>query len=169
MRRPGGSGEWADRTRRRSGPQQPWWFARGLKSQRLPRPVSLGVRLHGSGCFLMHCPTDGVPLPFPVRLKPFIVGGFRATRSEMRSALGEPHFVETDSTRTFGGDEDMWAWELPSGQRFLLVLQVPYGLLQILCDPPEPQAVIAALGVEPEKQQLEILAVPVVAPGYGGP
>src|SRR5262249_22505591 len=74
----------------------------------------------------MHAPAAGVLLPFPVRLKPFIVAGFRTTRDELRAALGQPHFVETDSTRTFGGEEDMWAWELAPGLRFLLVLQVPY-------------------------------------------
>jgi hypothetical protein len=79
----------------------------------------------------------------------------------MRAAPGEPHFVEMDSTRTCGGDEDMWAWELPEGQRFLLVLQVPYGVVQIICDPPDPQAVIAALGIVGEKRGLEILATPI--------
>ena len=57
----------------------------------------------------MHRPVDAVPLPFPVRLKPYIVGSIRATRDEMRAALGKPHFDEADSTRTVGGDEDMWA------------------------------------------------------------
>lgn len=115
----------------------------------------------------MHRPVDGVPLAFPCHFKPYIVGGIRASRNDMRAALGEPHFVETDSTRTSGGDEDMWAWELKSGQRFLLVLQVPYSQVQILCDPPDPEPVIAALGVESEK--FGLLATPVVHPAYSGP
>ena len=31
-------------------------------------------------------------------------------------AAAEPHFVETDSHRTCGGEEDGWAFLLPSGQ-----------------------------------------------------
>ena len=112
----------------------------------------------------MHAPIDGTLLPFPVRLKPFIVGGIQATRSELRAALGEPHIVETDGTRTFGGDEDMWAWELPSGQRLLIVLQVPHGKAILHCDPPHAAPVVAALGIDAEKQRLEILAAPVVHP-----
>jgi hypothetical protein len=116
----------------------------------------------------MHCPIDGIRLPFPVRLKPYNVGGFHATRDELRAALGEPHFVETDSTRTFGGDENMWAWELPSGQRLLIVVQVPYGVVLIYCDPPDPEPVIGALGIDSEKERLEILAAPIVHPAYTG-
>lgn len=83
-------------------------------------------------------------------------------------ALGMPHFVETDSARTFGGDEDMWAWELPSGQRLLLVLQVPYGTVMLHCDPPDASPAVAALGIDAAAQQLEILSVPVVRPDYSG-
>lgn len=117
----------------------------------------------------MHAPFDGTPLSFPVRLKPYIVAGIRATREKLRSALGPPHFVETDSTRTIGGDEDMWAWELPSGLRFMLVLQVPYGKALLLCDPPDPAPVVAALGIEVEDQQLDVLETPIVDPSYSGP
>jgi hypothetical protein len=117
----------------------------------------------------MHAPTEATLLPFPVHLKPYIVGGFQATRDQLRAVLGQPHFVETDSTRTFGGDEDMWAWELPSGLRFLMVLQVPYGKAVLHCDPPQVGPVVAALGLDAEEQHLEILASPVVHPAYAGP
>jgi len=117
----------------------------------------------------MHAPTDGARLSFPVQLKPYIVGGFLTDRDELRASFGQPHFIETDSTRTFGGDEDMWAWELPSGLRFLLVLQVPYGKAVLHCDPPDAIPVVAALGIDIEKQHLEILAQPVVHPAYAGP
>jgi hypothetical protein len=117
----------------------------------------------------MHAPSDGTLLPFPVHLKPYIVAGIRATREELRAALGQPHFVETDSTRTFGGDEDMWAWELPSGRRFLLVLQVPYGQAELLCDPPDAASVVAALGIDAEKQRLQILPTPILHPASTGP
>lgn len=118
---------------------------------------------------MMHAPIDGILLPFPVRLKPYIVGGFRTKREEVRAALGLPHFVETDSTRTFGGDEDMWAWELPSGLRILLVLQVPYEKAVLHCDPPDPASVVEAPGIDAQQQQLEILATPIVHPAYFGP
>lgn len=117
----------------------------------------------------MHAPIDGITLAFPVHLKPYIVGGFLTTRDELRSALGQPHFVETDSTRTFGGDEDMWVWELPSGQRFLLVLQVPYGNAILHCDPLDPGPVVQALGVHAATQHLEMLPTPVIHPAYTGP
>lgn len=117
----------------------------------------------------MHAPVDGQPLPFPVHLKPWIVANLRASRAEMRAAFGPPHFVETDSTRTCGGDEDNWAWELPSRQRVLLVLQVPTGIAMILCDPPEPTPAAAALGIDMEMQRLELRPTPIVHPAYSGP
>jgi hypothetical protein len=117
----------------------------------------------------MQPPCDGKRLSFPVHLKPYMVAGLKATREELRAWLGDPHFIETDSTRTFGGDEDNWAWELPSGQRFLLVLQVPYGLAALYCDPPDSAPVVAALGIDAGMQHLEILAEPLIHPCYTGP
>ena len=117
----------------------------------------------------MHPPSGGKALPFPVRLKPYMVAGFKGTRDEFRASLGTPHFVETDSTRTFGGDEDMWAWELPSGLRFLLVLRVPYGDAVLYCDPPNPAGAVAALGIVAGKQQVKILEQPVLDPCYVDP
>jgi hypothetical protein len=117
----------------------------------------------------MHAPIDGTLLPFPVHLKPYSVGGFSTSREELRTALGLPHFVETDARRTFGGDEDMWAWELPSGLRFLIVLQVPYGKAILHCDPPDPGPVVEGLGIDAQHQQLEILAAPILHPAYTGP
>jgi hypothetical protein len=98
-----------------------------------------------------------------------MVAGFRATREESRIALGEPHFVEIDSTRTFGGDEDNWGWELPTGQRLLLVLQVPYCRIVLYCDPPDPQPAVVALGIDGDDRQLEVLPTPIVDPSYSGP
>ncbi len=117
----------------------------------------------------MHPARDGMRLPFPVHLKPYMVAGIKATREELRAAFGDPQYVETDSTRTFGGDEDSWAWELPSEQRLLLVLQVPYGNAALHCDPPDPHPVVAALGIDADKQRLQILATPIVHPAYTGP
>jgi hypothetical protein len=63
----------------------------------------------------------------------------------------------------------MWAWELPSGQRLLLVLQVPYGMTMLHCDPPDASAVVVALGIDAAARGLEILPTPVVRPDYSGP
>jgi hypothetical protein len=40
--------------------------------------------------------------------------------------LGPPHHVETDESRTSGGEEDTWRFELPTGEFFFVELQVPY-------------------------------------------
>jgi hypothetical protein len=37
---------------------------------------------------------------------------FKITRPELRTMLGEPHVVETDGTRTYGGEEDGWGYVL---------------------------------------------------------
>lgn len=112
----------------------------------------------------MHPPIDGLILPFPVRMKPYMVAGIKATRSELRNAFGCPHCVETDSTRTFGGDEDAWAWELPMGQRILVVLRVPYNVAILHADPPDPGAAVSALGINAELQSLEIFRPPYFEP-----
>src|SRR5262249_7870229 len=109
-------------------------------------------------------------LPFPVDMKPYMVAELRATRDELRGNLGEPHFVETESTRTCGGEEDNWAWELASGQRLLLVWSGAFGGGAVLmCDPPDPNPAIIALGIDAEKQQLEVFPTPIVHPSYTGP
>jgi hypothetical protein len=68
--------------------------------------------------------------------------------------LGEPHFVETDPQRTCGGEEDAWAFALPSGQRVLIVLDVVIGLAELYGDPPDLVPVLGALGVAPEDPRL---------------
>src|SRR5262245_51876464 len=117
----------------------------------------------------MHAPSSAKRFPFPVHLKPWIVAGFEATREELRVLPGEPHYVETDSTRTFGGDEDNWAWELPTGQRVLIVRQVPYQSVLLYSDPPDATAVIEAIGIDAEKPRLQIEENPIVDPQYSGP
>src|SRR6516162_9306933 len=96
----------------------------------------------------MHAPQSATLLPFPVHLKPYMVAGIRTTRAELRAMLGEPHFVETDSTRTYGGDEDAWAYTLPSGQRVVVVLRVPYHIAVFSADPPELDPFLEALHIQ---------------------
>ena len=114
----------------------------------------------------MHTPHDAKPLPFPVHLKPYWVAHFRSTREQLRGVFGAPHYVETDSTRTAGGDEDNWAWELPTGQRVLIVLAVPYQAARVLSDPPDAEQAVAAVGIDLVEQQLQLLAKPFLDPCY---
>src|SRR5437764_402172 len=109
----------------------------------------------------MYVPQGGIRLPLPVDLKPYMVAGIRSTREELRTALGEPHFVESDSTRTYGGDEDMWAWELPSGQQMLLVLHVPFRVATLYCDPANPAPAFVALGIDAERREVAIFPTPL--------
>ena len=50
----------------------------------------------------------------------------RVARTTLTSILGEAHYVETDSRATFGGEEDWWAFRLPSGHAIAICLRVPY-------------------------------------------
>jgi len=77
------------------------------------------------------------------------------TREELRGLLGEPHFTETDSTRTFGGEEDAWAFTLDSGQRVLVVLRAPYRLAVIHADPPQLEPALHALHIRADDARLQ--------------
>ena len=48
-------------------------------------------------------------------------------RAALREHLGPPHHVVTDSTRTFGGDEDWWLYQAETGEMLAICLRVPYG------------------------------------------
>lgn len=114
-------------------------------------------------------PIQGMRLPFPVVIKPFYVATIQASRETLRASLGFAHYVETDSTRTCGGDEDNWAWELTSGHRVMVVLAVPYGKAYLICDPPDVSVAVASLGIDPEADCLGVLEFPFVDPSYSGP
>ena len=47
-------------------------------------------------------------------------------REDLRSHLGQPAYIETDSTRTFGGEEDWWFYATSAGANVLVCLRVPY-------------------------------------------
>ncbi len=86
-----------------------------------------------------------LPIKMPLSLPLWQLARFPISRVELRSRLGEPHFVETDSSRTCGGDEDGWAFVLPSGQRILVLLHVNYHLAYIISDPPILDTALLAL------------------------
>ena len=48
-------------------------------------------------------------------------------RNALRAHLGPPLHVETDGTRTFGGEEDWWLYEIGAGEMAAICLRVPYG------------------------------------------
>jgi hypothetical protein len=47
-------------------------------------------------------------------------------RHTLRERLGAPHLVETDTTRTFGGEEDWWAFKTAEDKVIAVCLRVPY-------------------------------------------
>jgi hypothetical protein len=95
------------------------------------------------------------PLPMPVDLPIWALVRLKVTRPELRSMLGEPHHVETDPRRTCGGEQDGWAFELPSGQRFLVLLDVIIGWAELYGDPPHPGPILQALGIAPDDVRLK--------------
>ncbi len=50
----------------------------------------------------------------------------KVDRQGIRNHLGAPAFVETDSSRTFGGEEDWWAFQAATGSIVAVILRVPY-------------------------------------------
>jgi hypothetical protein len=94
------------------------------------------------------------PLTMPVDLPIWAVGTLKVRELELQAMLGEPHYVETDSTRTCGGEEQGWAYALPSGQRLLIVLAVPVSMAELYCDPPDMGPALAALGIAADDPRL---------------
>ncbi len=93
-------------------------------------------------------------LPMPVELPLWALANLKAPRAEMRALLGDPHYVETDPRRTCGGEEDCWAYVLPTGQRVLVILDVTVGGAGQLADPPDLAPVLFALGISPDDPRL---------------
>jgi hypothetical protein len=94
------------------------------------------------------------PLPLPVALPIWGLADFKITRPELRMMIGDPHFIETDFMRTSGGEEDSWAFSLPSGQRMLMLLRVPYEVATRYGDPPELMPIVGELGLSPDDSRL---------------
>lgn len=86
-------------------------------------------------------------LSLPVQPPMWELAHFRVPRSELHSRIGAPHFTETDSSRTFGGAEDCWAFVSATGQRIMLLLRVPYEEAAVLADPPDVTAALSALAL----------------------
>jgi hypothetical protein len=99
-------------------------------------------------------------LALPAKLPMWELCLLKITRPEMRAMLGEPHFVETDSSCTFGGEEDGWGFTLPSGQRVVIVLRVPYHDAVFSADPPDVRPVLEAFGIRADDPRLLIPSEP---------
>lgn len=72
------------------------------------------------------------------------VVSFAADRSVL-APLGEPSFVEEDTSRTFGGVESFWSFEASSGLRFQVALHESVSKAFVIADPPDGERVVAAL------------------------
>lgn len=103
---------------------------------------------------------DMTILPLPVDLPIWGLASLNVTRPELRDLLGDPHFVETDPRRTGGGEQDSWAYALPTGQRVLVVLEVPTSWAELFGDPPDLAPVLFALGIPPDDPRLVAHAEP---------
>ena len=92
------------------------------------------------------------PLPPYKGPKPvfWTVAGFKMANDEIKKILGDPHFTETDSTRTYGGDEDIWSFTLESGQHIGICSQIPYGVVLLHSDKPDLEEILEALELPAE-------------------
>jgi hypothetical protein len=95
------------------------------------------------------------PLSMPVDLPIWALVSLKITRQELRSMLGEPHYVETDPRRTCGGEQDGWAYQLSTGQRLLILLDVPMGWAELYGDPPHAAPILESLGIAPDDKCLK--------------
>ena len=95
------------------------------------------------------------PIPLPVEVPIWGLVSLEITRQELHTILGEPHFVETDPTRTCGGEEDAWAYKLPSSQRLLVILDVTSGWAELFSDLLDSSPLLQAVGIMPDDQRLK--------------
>jgi hypothetical protein len=80
----------------------------------------------------------------------WMVAGFKMTNAEIRKMLGDPHYTETDGTRTHGGNEDHWAFTLASGQHVGIESRIPYGTVILYSDKPDLKEILCAIELPPD-------------------
>jgi hypothetical protein len=100
-------------------------------------------------------PSNAHPLELPVAFPLWMLCNFRISREELHSILGCPAYTETDTYATFGGEEDAWAYQLPSGQRVLVILNVALRQARFCADPPDLEPVLAAFGLVRDQPDLD--------------
>ena len=94
-------------------------------------------------------------LPLPVELPIWGLASWNASRQQLRELLGPPHFVETDPSRTTGGEQDAWAYQFASGQRLLIIWDETSGWAELFADPPELSPVLQELGISDDDRRLK--------------
>jgi len=95
-------------------------------------------------------------IEFPIVIQANIVGTFTATLEELVRKLGQPGLEEADGLRTFGGTEYCWAFELPNGQKFIIVFNLNANKAMIIADPPDPQPIVNALGLSATENEIQM-------------
>ena len=76
-------------------------------------------------------------------------------RRTLHEKLGQPHLVETDSTRTFGGEEDWWTFKTVEDTVVAVCLRVPYQEAVICTSSTSQQDIdLAASALEPWSVEL---------------
>lgn len=67
------------------------------------------------------------PLSLPIQSKLWEVAcTHNVERNALHKIMGAPHYTESNSFSTFGGEEDWWGYQLENGQLAVLCLRVPY-------------------------------------------
>lgn len=78
----------------------------------------MNVELHGPSMLPHLTPVYSDPDTTEERknIRSWLVGqAWQVTREALRAYLGEPFYVETDSSCTAGGEEDWWTYETKDG------------------------------------------------------
>ena len=84
-----------------------------------------------------------------------------SSRAELRAALGAPHYVEADRHRTCGGEEDWWAFALPSGHRVGVWVDATAGGAALCADPPDLAPALELLRIAADDPRLHRSPMPV--------
>ncbi len=74
------------------------------------------------------------PIPLPLGPIPLWKLAYiqNVERTALWEALGPPHYTETDDLRTFGGEEDYWAFEISPNVLLGIILMVNYHGMEII-------------------------------------
>jgi hypothetical protein len=68
-------------------------------------------------------------------------------RHTLHEKLGQPHLTETDSSRTFGGEEDWWAFRTTEDKVVAIYLRVPYQDAVVCSSSTSPQDIDFAVTI----------------------
>lgn len=81
-------------------------------------------------------------------------------RSSLHTLLGAPHFIEQSDSRTYGGEEDWWAYETSEGHAVVLALRVPYRDAVVMTDLVDQRVVLDAFSECLKLGRLEVYERP---------